>query len=272
MLDVLVKKVMEYQDLYNEAWKYRDQRVDGWPLMSSPYPTIFICALYVYIVKVAGPNYMKDKEPMNLKYFLMVYNVFQVVLSAYIFVELLKNGWGGDYSFRCQPVDFSNNPKALKMVFLSWLYFASKFVEFIDTFCFVLRKKFSQVSLLHVIHHGIMPLAVWPGLRFVPGGHASFFGLLNTFVHILMYTYYFVAALGPRYQRFIWWKRYLTNLQMIQFVFVFFHSFQLIFYEDCDFPVLFAYWIAGISVMFFVLFSQFYIQTYLTKYSKKKVT
>ena len=34
----------------------RDPRVDSWPLMSSIWPTVIICALYVYIVKVAGPR------------------------------------------------------------------------------------------------------------------------------------------------------------------------------------------------------------------------
>ena len=34
----------------------RDPRVDSWPLMSSIWPTITICALYVYVVKVAGPR------------------------------------------------------------------------------------------------------------------------------------------------------------------------------------------------------------------------
>jgi hypothetical protein len=44
-----------------------------------------------------------------------------------------------------------------------------------------------------------MPLSVWPGVRFVAGGHASFFFLINTLVHIIMYAYYLLAALGPRY-------------------------------------------------------------------------
>ena len=34
----------------------RDPRVDSWPLMSSIWPTVIICALYVYVVKVAGPR------------------------------------------------------------------------------------------------------------------------------------------------------------------------------------------------------------------------
>ena len=63
-----------------------------------------------------------------------------------------------------------------------------------------------------------MPLSVWPGARYVPGGHASFFGLLNTFVHIVMYFYYMMSAMGPQYQKYLWWKQHLTTLQMIQIV------------------------------------------------------
>ena len=34
----------------------RDPRVDGWLGMASIWPTIAICAAYVYIVKVLGPR------------------------------------------------------------------------------------------------------------------------------------------------------------------------------------------------------------------------
>ena len=127
------------------------------------------------------------------------------------------------------------------------------------------RKKFNQVSFLHVVHHGIMPLSVWPGARYVPGGHASFFGLLNTFVHIVMYFYYMMSAMGPQYQKYLWWKQHLTTLQMIQFVGIMVHGFQLVFYDDCDFPWQFSYYIGAHAILFFVLFSQFYIVNYLKK-------
>ena len=80
-----------------------------------------------------------------------------------------------------------------------------------------MRKKFDQVSLLHVVHHSIMPMSVWFGIRFTPGGHSSFFALLNSSVHVVMYFYYMVAAMGPKYAKFIWWKKYLTVLQMVIF-------------------------------------------------------
>ena len=80
-----------------------------------------------------------------------------------------------------------------------------------------------------------MPLSVWPGARFVPGGHASFFGLLNTFVHIVMYFYYMMSAMGPQYQKYLWWKQHLTTLQMIQFVGIMTHGFSPVYCDNCDF-------------------------------------
>lgn len=30
-----------------------------------------------------------------------------------------------------------------------------------------------------------------------------------------MYFYYMIAAMGPKYQKYIWWKKYLTTFQMV---------------------------------------------------------
>jgi hypothetical protein len=30
-----------------------------------------------------------------------------------------------------------------------------------------------------------------------------------------MYSYYLFAALGPRFQKYLWWKKYMTALQMV---------------------------------------------------------
>lgn len=152
-----------------------------------------------------------------------------------------------------------------------WWYYFSKFTEFFDTFFFVMRKRYDQVSTLHVIHHGIMPVSVWWGVKFTPGGHSTFFGFLNTFVHIFMYAYYMLAAMGPKVQRYLWWKKYLTVMQMIQFVLVMVHSFQLFFKNDCNYPIGFAYFIGAHAVMFYFLFSNFYKRAYVKRDGKVRV-
>ncbi|CAH1967706.1 unnamed protein product [Acanthoscelides obtectus] len=264
----LVKRFIEgYHDVMDNK---SDPRVKDWFLMSSPFYTLGICLTYVFIVKVLGPKLMENRKPFELKNVLIAYNLFQVIFSTWLFYESCVAGWMSHYSFKCQPVDYSDNPLALRMVRGCWWYYFSKFTEFFDTFFFVLRKKFDHVSTLHVIHHGIMPMSVWFGVKFTPGGHSTFFGFLNTFVHIIMYGYYFLAALGPQYQKYLWWKKYLTALQMVQFVLVMVHAFQLLFI-DCDYPKAFVWWIGMHAVMFYFLFSNFYKQTYHKRDKRGKV-
>lgn len=30
-----------------------------------------------------------------------------------------------------------------------------------------------------------------------------------------MYSYYFLSALGPHMQKYLWWKKYLTRMQIV---------------------------------------------------------
>ena len=42
-------------------------------------------------------------------------------------------GWLNGYNYRCQPVDYSNTPHALRVASGCWWYYFSKFTEFFDT-------------------------------------------------------------------------------------------------------------------------------------------
>ena len=39
--------------------------------------------------------------------------------------------------------------------------------------------------------------------------------MYNCFIHVLMYSYYCVAAMGPKYTKYIWWKKYMTRMQLV---------------------------------------------------------
>lgn len=46
---------------------------------------------------------------------------------------------------------------------------------------------------------------------------AAFFGAhMNAAIHILMYLYYGLASCGPKIQKYLWWKKYLTIIQMVR--------------------------------------------------------
>jgi len=246
----------------------RDPRSDGWLLMDSIWPTIALSASYYLIVRYIGPRLMKDREPFNLKYVMLAYNLFQTVFNSWIFYKVFWL-WRDHYSWTCQPVDYSQSLHGLAAVDVTWWYFFSKFIDFFDSFFFVARKKFSHLSSLHVVHHGGLPIAVWFGPKFVGGGHTTFCGFLNSGVHVAMYLYYFLAALGPSIQPYLWWKRYLTRLQMAQFVIFFAHAMQPLFIE-CDYPKIYCWIILGHGVLYFCLFSNFYSKSYLSKNSKSE--
>ncbi len=113
----------------------------------------------------------------------------------------------------------------------------------------------------------MMPMLMWFGMRWTPGGHCTLLCLINSFVHVVMYFYYGVSALGPQYQKYLWWKKYITKIQLTQFFIIIVHTIQFFFIE-CDFPKIFTAMIIFYAVIFTALFSNFYIQAYI-KGSKK---
>ncbi|GAB1298541.1 Elongation of very long chain fatty acids protein 7 [Apodemus speciosus] len=228
--------------------KMLDPRVEDWLLMSSPLPQTIILGLYVYFVTSLGPKLMENRKPFELKKAMITF---------------VMSGWGTGYSFRCDIVDYSQSPRAMRMVHTCWLYYFSKFIELLDTIFFVLRKKNSQVTFLHVFHHTIMPWTWWFGVKFAAGGLGTFHAFLNTAVHVVMYSYYGLCAMGPAYQKYLWWKKHLTSLQLVQFVLVTVHIGQIFFMEDCNYqyPV-FLYIIMSYGCIFLLLFLHFWYRAY----------
>lgn len=102
----------------------------------------------------------------------------------------------------------------------AYLYFLGKIFDMVETMLFVLRKKFKQVSLLHVYHHVAILLGSYASLLIMPGGHSTMLGILNTFVHVIMYTYYFVTIYdrdGVQRKKYDSFKIRLTQLQLVIF-------------------------------------------------------
>ncbi|XP_068247443.1 very long chain fatty acid elongase 7-like [Palaemon carinicauda] len=243
-----------------------DARQNDWLLMHSPFPTYLATVLYVVGVTWLGPRLMKNREPFtNLRHVMVLYNVIQVIYSAYLVWEIGMGGWFNSYSFGCQGCDFSDSPQAIRMLHGSYWYYFSKFVDFMDTIFMVLHKKYDHISLLHVSHHALMPVSMWFGVRFQPGGHNTLMGLLNSLVHTVMYLYYCLAAMGPKVRPFLWWKKYLTSMQILQFTVVILHAAQLAFIECNSVPPRMTQWVAGNAMMFFFLFADFYVKSYKKK-------
>lgn len=68
--------------------KFSDPRTKFWFLASNPGPLFLIIAAYLVFCLYAGPRYMKNRNPFQLKNAIIVYNAIQVVLSAVIVHEV----------------------------------------------------------------------------------------------------------------------------------------------------------------------------------------
>lgn len=260
MLEAIQTKIME---TYDSLLAGTDPRVISYPLMGSPVNMTAILLAYLAFVLYIGPRYMANRKPYQLKEAMIVYNFSLVALSIYIVYEFLMSGWLTTYSWGCDLVDYSDSPQGNRMVAVAWLFLFSKFIELMDTVFFVLRKKHGQITFLHIFHHSIMPWSWWWGVSYAPGGMGSFHAMVNSFVHIIMYFYYGLSAAGPRFQKFLWWKKYMTAIQLVQFVLVSLHATQYYFMRSCDYQVpiiIHLIWIYG--TFFFVLFSNFWYQAY----------
>jgi hypothetical protein len=88
--------IVNLNDLFDcFAWKNRDVRIDGFPLMSSIWPSVIICVTYIFLVKVVTPAYMQNRGPMDCSLFSRIYNSVQIIVHIAIGYSFFSNHWDG---------------------------------------------------------------------------------------------------------------------------------------------------------------------------------
>lgn len=231
-------------------------------------PSVMICAAIAYLVMViVGPRFMEKRTPLEIRKVLIGYNFCSVLFSMWMMWEFFACSFlHPGFNLLCQDVDESDtSPTTIRLMNAHWWYFFSKFIEFLDTFFFVVRKKNNQISFLHVYHHVSMLVLQWLLVKFVPGGVSYFGPLLNCFIHSIMYAYYMLSAFGPHMQKYLWWKKYLTRMQMYQFVLVFFYCSNLTAVATGEVMYFFAWLNWFYVITLFWLFNHFYQNAYVIR-------
>lgn len=195
-----------------------------------------------------------------------VYNLVQVFLCAYMAIEamMLKSRLGYTFLPISKPNPFNaTNPPVANLL---WLFYLSKGLDFFDTVTIVTQKRFKQLSFLHVYHHASVFLFYWLNTQVGYDGDIYLTVFLNAFIHTIMYTYYFLSM----HTKDIWWKKYLTMFQMVQFCIMITQGCLLLQSGTNEWPPRNTQvYVAYICSMLF-LFSQFFVQSYLTKKPRAK--
>lgn len=163
---------------------------------------------------------MRNRHEYSVKYVSAFHNLFLSVWSLIMFVGMmieviLKFADGleeGTKNLYCDPKFTATG----RLYYWMYIYYLSKYVEFFDTVIIILKKK--QLIFLHVksishhfwflnfnswkvYHHCIVALMVWLWIdqKLI---FASLGVCFNTFVHVIMYYFYYVSIMGQR----VWWK------------------------------------------------------------------
>lgn len=206
---------------------------------------------------------MRNRDPLPIQPFMFVYNMACVGLSIYMFIEIILSTVDAGYGFVCAPYNEKTRAdiREMRVARVLWWYFFSKAIELNDTVLMVLRKKWNQITFLHVFHHATMLNIWWWVMTFIPGGLSCFGSGLNCLVHVVMYSYYGLTVI-PALKGKLWWKSYITRFQLIQFCMTLSHTLYSI-YVGCDFPQWGQFLLAGYMILMLVLFTNFYIHAYI---------
>lgn len=92
----------------------------------------------------------------------------------------------------------------------------SKILDFGDTFFIIVRRKWRQLSFLHVYHHASILMVSWLFQRTAFDGDTYYAIFANSSIHAIMYFYYFLRTFNVKVPAVI--KMMVTNMQIIQFI------------------------------------------------------
>lgn len=202
-----------------------------------------------------------SKEPILLV--ALLYNVVQVVLCSYMVLRTIFVALDNGYYLSCNY--FNMDDASMAKVY--WVFYLSKALDFFDTFLIVVRRKWRQLSFLHVYHHTSIFLLSWVNLR--AGYHGDIYlpMLLNAGVHVVMYAYYFFVALNFKVPIVL--KKSVTYLQLLQFVTLLIQALYLL-YNNCPYPRRIVYIYFFYIGSLFLLFLNFFIVNYMKGDNSKK--
>ncbi len=226
------------------------------------------CALYLLVVVLGLPKWMAARPAYSLRGVLIIHNYFLFLWSLIMWLGMVASlvqayvRHGGIYVLVCDPEDVFVGRRSL--FFWCWLFYISKFYELGDTLLLALRKR--PISFLQWYHHAMTLLLAWICLQerlptqWMPQ-------LLNCTVHIPMYYYFYLRARGVP----VWWRNYLTQLQIVQFVVVCIWSGVLYYLYGGEASPCVSYkdsWADEFGIALYLsylfLFLQFYYHSYIS--------
>ncbi|CAG9863872.1 unnamed protein product [Phyllotreta striolata] len=232
---------------------------DRW--VTSPIFLIGFIFSYNQIVKKIGPKLMENQKPFNIRNYMIVYNILQIIINIKLMYQ--------SYLVASSSPDLicTNSPHMASTIYtVRKEFFALKCLDCVETVFFVLRKSYRQISFLHVYHHCGMVLLGWIAFKYQAGDAQIHVAIINCFIHAVMFVYYLLTSIDPEWKKNLLMKKSLTTMQLIQFMmFIVIYTYVII--TKCPtFPMpFFGYIFVTQNTFMFCLFSDFYYKAYIKR-------
>lgn len=233
------------------------------PFSQGHYP---VAAILLYLATIFSlQRYMRFRPPVKLRVLTFLHNVFLCLLSAAmalgVVVEVVRmflspTPIGAVREALC---DLSLSSMRGRLGWWMYIFYLSKFYELADTVIMVLKKR--PLNFLHVYHHCIvLPLFyVYMSTSMVL---QWILVIANSSVHVAMYYYYAMSAIGRK----VWWKKYITQAQIIQFIIDLTATwpYPFLYFSTSGCSGSMRGWLFGqaVGASFFKLFWDFYVKSY----------
>ncbi|CAD2095160.1 long chain polyunsaturated fatty acid elongation enzyme, putative [Plasmodium vinckei] len=192
-----------------------------------------------------------------------IYNLIQVLLSTIICVLTIYNARKRGFKLFYNYVDFTKT----NIAFWCWLFYLNKIFDFVDTILITIKKNWKQFSFLHVYHHISIFLIMWINTSVGYDGDVYYIIVSNSFVHSIMYAYYFFASL--KYKIPVYLKSCVTYIQMLQFVSMILPGFCIFFLKyKTPHPIRLVGLCFYYCITLLILFCHFSYKTYIRPKTK----
>lgn len=225
---------------------------------------VAVLGLYLFFTTKVIPFLMRNRTAFDLKWPLFGLNLLLVSTNVYFFGQALIRSEFGWVLFDFDYPGSHVTAKNMADMPAGYLGYQVRFLDWFDTVFMALRKRHHHMTFLHLYHHSMVPLLGYVLLRYSPFVPAFFlFAICNCFVHVVMHSYYALSVF-PGLRPFLWWKRYVTILQLGQFVVYLLYG-VLFLFKQKGYPVFWLYFGFTQVVLFLLLFANFYRNAYLKK-------
>jgi hypothetical protein len=255
--------------------------VQNWPVVNNVGHAFMLLAAYYVTVWILTEIMKRKKEPFQLKLYSQVHNACMVVLSLYMGLEYTRLIFADQ--LKIYGNEIGSDDKYIPHAQIQWIFMLSKIPEWNDTFIMILKKNFHQVSILHLYHHGSIFMFSFLAMTQIPGGDCWLAAWINSWIHVIMYSYYFCAPLArdtknPIIKAIVSFKRLITIGQLVQFIVIFSRDCYVLFshyalgqpWNNSCGPI-FMYWTELAYMITMVgLFANFYINSYSKKPTSEK--